>query len=132
MSVFFKIIYSKKQHFNLLKTLYFNFKVFEFSVAKKIPVFLYGSIGFEGVHRGCVSLTKVKTGCVKIGGGWHTEMFGYSNRFKSFVCIKGKLELGEDVVMLQGVLISISKGAVLRIGNNVRFSERVSIHSKTE
>lgn len=59
-------------------------------------------------------------------------MVGYSNRFKSYLRIKGKMELGEDVVMLQGVLISINKGAVLRIGNNVRFSERVSIHSKKQ
>ena len=66
-SLFKKIIKSKKQHLNLLKTLFFIFKVFEFNVAKKIPVFIYGKIGFEGVHRGCVSLTKAKTGCVKIG-----------------------------------------------------------------
>lgn len=114
----------------LIKTLFFNFRAFRFKEAIKFPVLLYGRIEIEGVKRGSVVLTKMKAGCVKIGGGWHTDMFGYSNRYKSFIRLYGKLILGEGVIMQQGLLLSINQGAILKIGNNVRFNERVTIHSK--
>lgn len=69
-------------------------------------------------------------GGVKIGGGWFTEMFGFSNRHTSFLRIKGKLVLGDDIHIQQGVLISIDDNAIVEIGNNVRFNERVTLHSK--
>lgn len=116
--------------FNLFKTIYFNIRVFGIKDALKLPVFLFGKIHLEGLHRGCVELQKIKTAGVRIGGGWETELCGFSNRYKSFLRINGKLILGEDVVFHQGVTISVMKNATLRIGNNVRFNERVTIHSK--
>lgn len=128
MSLFLKNL--RKSHFNLLKTLYFNFKVFDFKTAVKLPVLLFGNIQFEGLHAGCVELRKVKRGVVKIGGGWHTETFGYSNRYKSFLRIKGKLVLGAKVLIQQGVVLSINSKATVTIGDNVIINERVTIHSK--
>lgn len=119
-----------KLHLNLPKTIYFNVKVFGVKNALKLPVLLFGRIHLEGLSRGCVELQQIKTGGVRIGGGWFTELSGYSNRFESFLRIKGKLVLGNGVVMSQGVVLSISKNAIMRIGNNVRFNERVTIHSK--
>ena len=34
---------------NLFKTLWFNFKVFPFAVAKKLPVWLYGKVTFRSL-----------------------------------------------------------------------------------
>ena len=84
-------------HINIAKTLYFNFRVFDFKTAIKFPVLLYGKIGLEGIYRRCVEIQECKFGSVRIGGGWYTEMFGYSNRHKSFLRIKGKLILGSDI-----------------------------------
>lgn len=119
-----------KSHFNLPKTLYFNFKVFDFKTAVKLPVLLFGNIQFEGLHAGCVELRQAKLGVVKIGGGWHTETFGYSNRYKSFLRIKGKLVLGSKIRIQQGVVLSINSKATVTIGDNVILNERVTIHSK--
>jgi len=84
-----------KLHINLPKTLYFNFKVFDFRQAVRLPVFLYGKVDLDALHRGCVELSsKVRTGDVKFGGGWYTELYGYSQRHKSFLRIEGKLVLG--------------------------------------
>ena len=130
MSSFKRVRKLLKLHFNLPKTLYFNFKVFGIKDALKLPVFLFGNIHLEGLYRGCVELQKIKTGGVYIGGGWFTELSGYSNRFKSFLRVKGKLILGNNIVMAQGIVLSVSKNAVIRIGNNVRINERVTIHSK--
>lgn len=119
-----------KLHFNLPKTIYFNFRVFGLKDALRLPVFLFGRIHLEGIHRGCVEVLQIKTGSVRIGGGWFTELCGFSNRYKSFLRINGKMILGGDNIMHQGIVVSVTKNATLRIGNNVYFNERVIIHSK--
>ena len=132
MHSFLKLVWHwYKLHLNLTKTLYFNFRVFNFKTAIKLPVWLYGHIQLEGLHRGCVVLQQAKTGGVKIGGGWATDVFGRSNRYISYLRLQGKLVLGNGIVMQQGVVLSINKGAILKIGNNQVFNERVTIHSKT-
>lgn len=130
MKLIQRLFYHYNLHFNVIKTIYFNFKVFDIKQAIKFPIFLYGNIQIEGLHKGCIVLDKVQCGTVKIGGGWHTEMFGYSNRLVSYVRIEGKLLLGNHIIIQQGALLSISKNAVVRIGNFVRLNERVTLHSK--
>ena len=126
-----KIRETLKLHINIPKTVYFNLKVFGFRQAMKFPVFLYGRIDLESLHRGCVELSsKARTGGIKFGGGWYTELFGYSQRYKSFLRIEGKLVLGNDITINQGAVFSISKNAIVRIGDRARFSERVLLHSK--
>jgi acetyltransferase-like isoleucine patch superfamily enzyme len=131
MNSFLKLIkHWYKLHLKLVKTLYFNFRVFNFKTAIKLPVWLYGHIRLEGLHRGCVVLQRVKMGGVKIGGGWETDVFGRSNRYTSVLRLQGKLVLGNYIAMQQGVVLSVSKNAILRVGNNSAFNERVTIHSK--
>ena len=131
MNSFLKLVWHwYKLHLNLAKTLYFNFRVFNFKTAIKLPVWLYGHIQLEGLHRGCVVLQQAKTGGVKIGGGWASDVFGRSIRCISYLCLRGKLVLGTGIVMQQGVVLSVSNNAILKIGNNVVFNERVTIHSK--
>ena len=38
--------------------------------------------------------------------------------------------MGDDITINQGAVFSISKNAVVRIGDRVRFSERALLHSK--
>ena len=70
MSYFKRLRKLLKLHFNLPKTLYFNFKVFGIKDALKLPVFLFGSIHLEGLYRGCVELQKIKLeGCILVEAG---------------------------------------------------------------
>ena len=126
-----KIRETIRLHINIPKTLYFNFKVFGLRQAIRFPVFLYGKVQLEGLHKGCVELlTNNRMGGVKFGGGWYTEIYGYSQRHKSFLRIEGKLVLGNDITINQGAVFSISRNAVVCIGDRVRFSERALLHSK--
>lgn len=130
MDFFKRLIELLRLHFNLPKTIYFNVAVFGIKGALRLPVFLYGKVRLEGLHRGCIELQHPRTGGVRIGGGRFTEMYGYSNINKSFLRIRGKLVLGNNVIMQQGIVLSVCHNATLRIGNNVFFNERVTIHSK--
>lgn len=131
MHSFLKLIWHwYRLHLNLTKTLYFNFRVFDLKTAIKLPVWLYGHIQFGGLHRGCVVLQQAKTGRVKIGGGLDSEVFGRSKRHISYIRLRGQLVLGQGITMQQGITLSVSKNAILRIGNNVFINERFTIHSK--
>ena len=57
-------------------------------------------------------------------------MFGYAQLYKSLLRVEGVLELGRNVTINQGCVISVSKGAVLRIGNNFKTNVNVRIHAK--
>lgn len=126
----YRITKAFKLHLNLIKTVYFNLKVFGVKKGIKLPIWLYGRIQLEGLHRGCIELTSLRSGTVKIGGGWYTEIYGFSKRHTSFLRVEGKLVFGNGVIMNQGVILSISSNAIVKIGNNVRFNERVTVHSK--
>lgn len=131
MHNFLKLIWHWfRLHLNLTKTLYFNFRVFGFKTAIKLPVWLYGHIQLEYLHHGCVVLQQPKAGGVRIGGGWDSAVFGRSNRCVSFLRLRGVLVLGNDILMQQGIVLSVENNAVLKIGNNVHINERVTIHSK--
>lgn len=120
------------RHLNILKTLYFNFRVFKFREAVKLPVFLYDSIQLECLHKGCVKLKESKTGMVKIGGGDCTAMFGNSVLYKSYIRIEGELILSNNVTIAQGCIISICKGATVKIKNNVYINRNFKLHSKSQ
>ena len=116
---------------NLIKTLYFNFRVFPFRTALRLPVFVYGKVTFEKLHRGCVKLNhNCHSHSVHLGGGFYTLMFGRSILYRSYFRLEGTLVCGEDVYLDQGSVISVCKGATLHIGSNVRTNRNIRIHCK--
>ena len=52
---------------NWVKTLYFNFKMFSFSIARKLPVFFYGSIKFTSMKGEIKIKAPIKSGMIGFG-----------------------------------------------------------------
>lgn len=98
---------------NWIKTLYFNFKMFPFEVAKKLPVFFYGSVKL-GVTGEFVIEAPIKTGM--IGFGQPYEMTKRSRGisemylFGKFV-VKGHVQFGKDF------FVCIAKNAYCEMGH---------------
>lgn len=67
---------------NWTKTLYFNFKKFSFSTAKKLPVFFYGKVKFN-----CI------TGSVEIKGPVKRGMIGFGQAYEMNTVQKGIAEI---------------------------------------
>ena len=62
--------YFVRRHLNLLKTVYFNFRVFPFKTAIRFPVFVYGRVCFEDLHKGCIKiLGDTALHSIHLGGG---------------------------------------------------------------
>lgn len=59
-------------HLNIPKTLYINFKVFPFQTAIHLPVFLYGDIQLENLHKGCIHIATPT-----LGGGKNWRRVAY-------------------------------------------------------
>jgi acetyltransferase-like isoleucine patch superfamily enzyme len=108
---------------NWTKTLYFNFKKFPFSIAKKLPVFFYGKVHFQSI-----------SGDVKINGAIKTAMIGYGQKFETGVKSKGIAEIslygkltfngyahfGKDVILYIGKNASCEFGYMSCLGSDVK------------
>ncbi len=119
-----------KSNLNIFSTLLLNFRAFRFRDAIKLPVFCYGNINFEGVHKGCIELSEVHFHTLRLGGGRYTYIFGNSNLDKSYYRFSGTLSVGSNVIIDQGCIISICSGARLALGDNVYINRRSTIHVK--
>lgn len=89
---------------DILKTLYFNFRVFPFRVAIKLPVYLSHKVQLMGVRRGSVELITVKSGGVKIGFLEYPMRSGKSMYTLLRICHSGdgaKLVLGGDNINIR-------------------------------
>lgn len=119
------------RHLNLFKTVYFNFRVFPLRIAINLPVFVYGRVCFENLHRGCIELTGGHSPhSVHLGGGYYTLMFGRSTLYRSYFRFAGTLICGNNVYLDNGSVVSICEHAKLSIGDNVRVNRNTRIHCR--
>ncbi len=101
---------------NWVKTLYFNFKMFPFSIAKKLPVFFYGYVKFSSLTGEIIFKVPVTSGMVGIGQTY--EMMTRSKRIAEILLdgtliIRGNIQFGKDI------FIYLEKNAELDLGNMV-------------
>ena len=99
---------------NWYKTLYFNFKMFPFSIAKKLPVFFYGSCKFKSLSGSFYIEGAVKTGMIGFGQPFElqTRSIGISElNLEGVMVFKGHVQFGKDC------FVSISEDAYCEMGH---------------
>jgi acetyltransferase-like isoleucine patch superfamily enzyme len=92
---------------NWTKTLYFNFKKFPFSIAKKMPVFFYGSVKFKSI-----------TGQFKIAGNIKTGMIGFGQPYEMNTRHKGIAEINIEGSMVFKGHVQFGKDYFIFIGDS--------------
>ncbi|NRD76944.1 acyltransferase [Bacillus sp. BRMEA1] len=117
---------------SLPKTIYFNFKVFPFQVAKKLPVFIGYRTVLMNVHRGSVELTcNPQFGLIKFGHG--KGSFGVEVNKHSYL----KLDNGCKVVfhgkanLSEGISVRCDNGGIIEFGANFAANQNCFIASNT-
>lgn len=98
---------------NWLKTLYFNFKMFPFEIAKELPVLFYGPVKFSDLSGTIQIDAPIKRGM--IGFGQIFEKMTISKGIAEFILtgtlvFKGHAHFGKDV------FFSVGKGAYCEFG----------------
>lgn len=99
---------------NWLKTVYFNFKMFPFSVAKKLPIVFYGPVKFGAL-----------SGTIEIQSPLKRGMIGFGQRFEKMtkhrgvaeVIIQGHLVFKNHAHMGKDCFFYVGKGAYCEFGD---------------
>lgn len=106
------------------RTLYFNFKVFPFKTALKLPVYFYSRVKFISLSGDVVINSPIRRAMVKIGVKIELGrvVMGISEmNIKGTMVINGAFSTGPDI------LIYINKDAILEIGENSYFGSRTRV-----
>jgi acetyltransferase-like isoleucine patch superfamily enzyme len=114
-------------HLNVLKTLYFNFKVFPLNIAIRVPVYFYGSVKFVSLS-GQVSIisSEIKHGMI-IFGNKSENIIETRDPIRLF--ITGKLVFNGTCSFCLAPQITIWDKGCLEIGNNAWFGSFARIVS---
>jgi len=99
---------------NWVKTLYFNFKKFPFSIALKLPVYFYGSVKLKNISGKVIFKAPIKSGM--IGFGQPYELITRSKGTAEF-SLEGKMILNGHVQFGKDYLIHVAQNATLEMGN---------------
>ena len=108
------------------KTLYFNFKYFDFTIAIKLPVLVsYRVILSETSGKVKINYNNIKTGMIKIGFGC-VGIFD-AKRSRTIWGSSGNIIFNGSCNIGHGSKISVSKNGLLIFGNNFNISAESSI-----
>lgn len=106
---------------NWTKTLYFNFKKFPFSIAKKMPVFFYGSVKFKSIAGQIEIIGNIKTGMIGFGQPYemNTRHKGIAEiNIEGNVIFKGHVQFGKDYFIFIGDEGYCEFGHMASLGSN--------------
>ncbi|MFV5691258.1 acyltransferase [Flavobacterium sp. LT1R49] len=90
---------------NWTKTLYFNFKKFPFSTAKKLPVFFYGTVKFASIAGKIEIEGKIKKGMIGFGQPYELNTLhkGIAEiNILGKIVFKGHVQFGKDYFIYIG------------------------------
>lgn len=99
---------------NWIKTLYFNFKMFPFSIAKKLPVYFYGKVKFHNLSGEFIIDAPIKSGM--IGFGQQYEIFSKSAG-NAEIFIAGKVVFEGYCQFGLDYFLYVAKDAFLKMGS---------------
>ncbi len=99
---------------NWVKTLYFNFRMFPFEVALKLPVYFYGSVKFASLK-----------GSISISGPLSAGMVGFGQTYEllsrskgtALLHLDGSLQFNGKAQFGKDYTIFVGPGAVCRLGD---------------
>jgi len=119
---------------NVIKTIWFNFRVFPLRDAIKFPVWLYGSVKLIHIHKGCIKFNcPVRRGLLRIGC-IRSYLIPYYNSEMNYLNIRGIIEIGGITWIGCGAKIAIGEGALLKFGKgcSINNCSKVFVENRIE
>ena len=110
--------FKKKNKFfwsvNWIKTYYFNYKKFPYSIAKKLPVFFYGKIKLSSIKGDFIIDAPIKRAMIGFGQSFE---FPTTSKGTSEILLDGKMVFKGNVQIGKDVSLLIDKGAYFEMGH---------------
>lgn len=105
---------------NWVKTIYFNFKMFPFSIAKKLPVYFYGKVKFHNLSGEIIIDAPIKSGMIGFGQPFElmTKSIGIAEIYLlgKLTC-KGNVHFGKDYLVYIGEKANCQIGHLFALGS---------------
>lgn len=98
---------------NLLKTIYFNFKMLPWKQARKLPVVFYGKVQFRSLKGSLVIAGKICTGMIRVGV---RNAYVDTSVQETIWTIKGTVYFAGPTHFNRGSYILVARGAELYFG----------------
>lgn len=113
------ILFSSRNHLNIIKTIWVNFHFLPFEQAIKLPIFIYGRLKFLRITPNGISIDckVVSRGMVKINI-WNTSSCASGGGTEIVLQTNGKIIFEGSARIGIGCRINVNNGGVLRIGPN--------------
>lgn len=111
---------------NIIKTILFNFSFFPLHDAIKFPVLIWGKFKIASYKGKIETLVKPHRGMLKLGISDPVRSFSAN----SYLDLKGKLVIGDNVVIRRGMNIEIDTRATLILEDNVYIGDNNTIITK--
>ncbi len=99
---------------NWIKTVYFNFKMFPYKIAKKLPVYFYGQVSFQDLSGKIEIFGEIKPGM--IGFGQPFELLSKS-KGTAEIYVKGTMRFSGHVQFGKDYFIYVGQHAVCEMGH---------------
>jgi acetyltransferase-like isoleucine patch superfamily enzyme len=103
---------------NIRKTIYFNFRVFSFSDAIKLPVYFFGPVRFINLTGSVKINSEYRRGMIRIGTTSMETLF-YTREYTSFYN-SGKIIFDGSANICMSCQIAVYDNGILQIGDKVK------------
>ena len=100
---------------NVIKTIWFNFKVFPFAVARKFPVWLYGKCTFRSLHGKIIINGPISPGMIKIG---KNDLYVDTAIQQCIWTVRGTVIFNGPLSLGHGSYVVVSDNATLEFGSH--------------
>lgn len=109
---------------NWIKTYYFNYKKFPYSIAKKLPVIFYGKVKFSSIEGDVIIDAPIKRAMIGFG---QTFEFPTTSKGTSEILLDGKMVFKGNVQFGKDVSLLIGKNAYFEMGHMATFGSNVNL-----
>ncbi len=111
-SIYIKLRFYMK--INWVKTIYFNFKKFEFAIACKLPVFFYGPVRFQNISGDFIIEAPIKRGMIGFGQPYEKTTV---HRGIAELAVEGKMIFNGHVQFGKDYFIYVAPNATAQFGH---------------
>lgn len=120
---------------NLIKTIYINFKLFDFKTACKLPIIVSNKTRLKGINKSTIKINSniIGTGMIMIGINKGSEGLMYDKSTNYFGTDgKSQIIFNGYANISKGCCVKSINGGILTIGNNVSLNSNCKILCKKE
>lgn len=109
---------------NIIKTIYFNFKMLPANIAVKLPIYVYGKAKFRELNGRIVINAPIKRGMIKIG---KNDYYVRTAVPLTNWVVNGIINFNGSAKLLNGGYLCVSRGATLTFGDGLMIGSNYKI-----